>query len=207
MTKKTTTKRVATVSAPPQPTAGELALLQEMEADAATPAATPDQLQQIKDQARLMAQKVAEAKELEAKAEVLVKEARKLAEEVLPNLMDSAGVKMLGLDDQTVIKRDEQVYASVSKVNAPAATEWLEDNGYGALVRYELTIPLEKGDTKLAKKITSVLTKNKIGFVESVGVHPQTLLAFVRESLKEGRALPTTITHHIQPVVKITKSK
>jgi hypothetical protein len=47
------------------------------------------------------------------------------------------------------------------------------------------------------------LTKAKVKFAITNTIHPQTLKAFAKESVADGRKLPQQIAVHIQPVVHI----
>ena len=172
---------------------------------AATPVA-PDTLARIREQAVLLDKLERDARELTQRAEECEKEARRISEHVLPQLMDEAGLPAIELDDDTRIERGEDVYASISAANAPDATAWLEKNGYGAIVKFGFVIPVDKGDTKLAAHIRGVLEKARIGYEEKGGVHAATLTAFVKEAIGIGRPLPPSITHHVQPRVRVKKA-
>jgi len=175
--------------------------------DAATLPVVPDMLARIMATAHEMVKLEREAQEALDRSEKLSKDARRLAETVLPQLMDEAGLPAIELDDDTRIERGDDVYASVSAANAPAATAWLEENGYGSIVKFGFTIPIDKGDTELADKVRATLTDAAIPFEEKGGVHANTLTAFVKESLEKHRALPEAITYHIQPRARLRKVK
>lgn len=172
-------------------------------------AASPDMLAAITAHAFLLKEKIAEAERMEAEAERVRAEVRELRESVLPSLMQEAQVTMLGLEDGegTWIERGEAVFASISKEKAAAACAWLEEHGYGALVKGAIAIPLPRGERALRARVVRSLKKAGIEFEETSGVHHQTLLAFVRESLEAGRELPKSITYHTQPVVDLKKPR
>jgi hypothetical protein len=171
--------------------------------DASQQSATPDMLAKITTTAHDL--KAAQLKQAQIAAELekqsnLVKQ---LEQQTLPSLMDEAGMKSFTLDDGTFLERAEEIYPSISKANKPEACKWMIENGFDALVKNFLNIPLPRGEAKNVKKITTVLRKAKIAFELSHDIHPQTLKAFVRESLEESRELPGTITVHVQPCVKM----
>ncbi len=190
------------------PAEGDLAALDALLAEdvAAAPVA-PDMLARITATAQEMAKLEHEAAQALEHSEKLSREARRLAETVLPQLMDEAGLPAIELDDDTRIERGEDVYANISAANAKAATAWLEDNGYGAIVKFGFTIPVEKGHTERVAYIREVLTNAAIPFEEKGGVHAATLTAFVKESLETSRALPDAITYHVQPRARLKKAK
>jgi hypothetical protein len=144
-----------------------------------------------------------------AKAEVVMEEwkgvVRRLREQTLPALLDEAQVSSLGLQDAdgTIVEKSEEVYASLSKDKAPAACAWLDEHGYGALIKSEVVVEAPRGDRQTAIAAMNALRKAKVSFVERSTVHPQTLKAFVRESLAEGRVLSPDITYHTVPVVDL----
>jgi hypothetical protein len=179
-------------------------LEQEMASDAANHiTAKPDQLSKIIAAAADLREATAKVVRLEdALLEAKALE-RRLEEEVLPALMDEAGVKDIGLDTEDRLVRGEEVYASISQVNMPKAVAWLAKHNMASIVKANILIPLTQGDIQTQKKITLLLTKAKVKFAVNNTIHPQTLKAFARESVAEGRKLPQQIAVHIQPVVHI----
>jgi hypothetical protein len=169
--------------------------------------ATPDQLAVITSTCEELRQLQRAIIKGEALIEEQKAEARRLSETVLPSLFDTAGVRMLSLEDDTVATLGEKVYASISKANAPVAAGWLEENGYGALVKTKLMVEFEKGDAKRIAAAEAALLKAKIAYEMTSAVHPATLLAFVKESLVAGRTLPPEIAHHEQPTVELKQPK
>lgn len=201
----TTTKRLVKPAKPVAQLDPELEA--EMAADAAAITATPDQLSVIKAKAAELVEYQLTLEGLGERVAAVKKEIEKLQTDVLPSLMDEAQVTLIGLEGDCTLERGEKVFASISKANAPEATKWLEDIGAGALIKLDIKVELEKGDVALAKKVRDLLTKSRIGFSESSGVHPQTLLAFVKERLADGKPLPESITYMIQPLVTVKPPK
>lgn len=130
-------------------------------------------------------------------------EMRRLQEQVLPGLMDEAGITLLGLKGDLQCERGEEVYASISKANANKAAQWLIDNGFGAIVKAVIKIEVERGDIKILTAARRALAAAKVGFIETSGVHPATLKAFVKEQLHKGKRLTKAITYHLQPQVLV----
>lgn len=204
-TKRTTTTAATAKAAAPGKVAALAAML---EADVAAPREpTADQLQRITYAAQQVQLKQARLTLLEEQVEAVQKELTALQEVTLPALLDEAGVAELVLATGERVLKDLQLYASISKDNAPAACEWLRKNKYAALVKAALSVPVEKGDTKTLKAVQAALRKLRVPYELQEGVHPQTLKAFVRESLEQGRALPPSITYHQRPVVQVKVPK
>lgn len=183
-------------------------LLAQIAADAANVEAAPDILATITTSAHELLRLRARVIELDAAAKEASTALRVLEQDVLPQLMDEAGVSELKLDDTGhTIKREESVYASISKANAPSAAHWLDDNGYGALVKTRFVLEFDKDSSAEAREARATLKTAGLVFSETEAVHPSTLTAFVKESIREARALPPSITYHVQPTVKVVEPK
>ncbi len=139
----------------------------------------------------------------EANLAGLKKEEDTLAHSVLPSLLDEAHVKDMTLDNNLRLIRKEDVYASIAKDRLVAAANWLQSHGYGAIVKSLIAVQFEKGDTKLAIETRKALSTAGISYQESFSIHPQTLRAFVREAIEQGRPLPDTINYHTQTTVDV----
>lgn len=180
----------------------------ELEEDAARAAAPPaDQLTSIV----AAAQDLREWKQNLTRALMAVDEAKArvftLETEILPALMDAAGVKELALTEEDRIIRDEEVFASIAKANMPKAIKWLDAHHYGAIVKSQFIIPLDRSDPKRLETIRKLLVSKHVEFEESGSIHAQTLRAFARESIEEGRHLCKEIAVHVQNVVKLKATK
>lgn len=171
--------------------------------DAGSRELTADQLNRITATANTLKTTRRRLEELEAQVASTKAEVLRLETQVLPGLMDEAGVEELVLSGGDKITRYEEVYASISKEKSGAACDWLEKNKFGALVKSSFVVPLPKGDTKTASAVRALLAKARVAFEETRGVHPQTLKAFVKESIAAGRSLPDTISVHLQPAIKL----
>jgi hypothetical protein len=169
--------------------------------------AKPDQLTKIVAAATDLREQVRKIVKLEQLLEDAKVERRRLEWEVLPALMDSAGVQLLGLDNEDNIVREEDIFASISEKNLPKAVAWLDKNDLSSLVKTQFVIPIDKGDIKTRDRIAKGLEKAKIEYALKTDIHSQTLKAFVKESVANGRKLPKAISVHIQPAVHIRALK
>ena len=105
--------------------------------------------------------------EIVLKLKKLQEEERELSQQELPELMKSLGLKDFTLVEGTKLSITHKVKAHLSKAKRDEAFQWLRDNGHGALIK--------------EKRIVE----------ESV--HANTLTAFVREQLRKGEAIPTSL--------------
>jgi hypothetical protein len=178
-------------------------LAEQMAADAAAQDVSPDVLARITTTAHELKQLLHRIAGGEKLLQDLQGQVSRIRNEVLPGLMDEAGVKDLTLDDGAQIVRGEEVYASLAKEKRKAACDWLVKHGYGGLVKNQFSIALPRGSTPEAQRIAALLRKARVKFEFGQTVHASTLLAFVKESIEAGRKLPPTITVHVQPVVRV----
>lgn len=194
-----------TTQPPPSLTAIDDLLLSEESSP--TPIASGDLARIVEqaDELRALRRAIAQAEEV---LKQLKSHEFTLVTQTLPSLMDAAGkLRALTLEDGSKLERKEEVFASISQENAEAAASWLVKHGYGAIVKTTIAVQLEKGDAKARKAAEAALRKARIPYECRSGVHPQTLKAFVRESIERGRALPEIIKVHVQPNIKLTAPK
>lgn len=201
--------RPAQVAAPPPPPLlSGSALADEMEADAdAAPQPPADKLTVIVAQAANLREQQKKVIEHVALADDAKKEAFRISTVVLPPLMDEVSIKELSLEGEDRLCRETDVYTSIATANMTKAIAWLDKHNYGAIVKSVIIIPLDRANPKRMAAIRKLLISRKIEYEESGKIHAQTLTAFGKESVEEGRKLCKEISTHVQPVVKIRAQK
>lgn len=132
---------------------------------------------------------------------------RLLAEVEIPSFFDQCGiVKELTLLDGTKVTVEEKVYPNIAADDWDAAVVWLKENHFDSLIKNEVKISFGKGEDAKAEMIMEMLVKKKCtDFTNKQYIHPQTLGAFVRERLAEGKDIPSAIS--VNPVRKSTIKK
>ena len=116
---------------------------------------------------------------------------RKLAIETqkLPDLLKQAGVKEIttleGLKVSTKF-----VVGSIPAESKEQAYEWLDQNGHSDIIKRNLALQFQKGQSQQAEKAREALAE--MGFEPTIkmDVHPQTFMAFAREQINNGKMLP-----------------
>lgn len=113
--------------------------------------------------------------------------AKGLFGEIIPDMMDDAGIDSLALTDKDAIKLKDDVKAAISKDNRERALEALIELGHGDVIKWGLHIPVDRG-TSVAdvREIRKQLQELGYPSGDDSGVHPQTLSALARELLAEG---------------------
>ena len=123
-------------------------------------------------------------------AELALKEtkerARVLREESIPSAMQELGMQSFRLSsgEQVTVKQD--VYASIPVASRGEAFEWLEEHGFGGLIKTELALHFSKGEAEQAEALAAQLRVEGVQPELERAVHPQTLKAFLREQLESG---------------------
>ena len=125
----------------------------------------------------------------------------------LPNAMTAAGVRALTLSNGYVVQVEDFVSGYIKEEDKPDAFAWLRANKLGSLVKNMIACSFGMGEDKAAKALKAMLKKNKYVFDEKETVHHQTLQALIRERLREGKALPPSITYTTVPTSSIKRSK
>ena len=124
--------------------------------------------------------------------------------EDLPDLMKELRLKEITLEDGSKVLLTEEVQCSITVANREAAHDWLRENGYGGLIKTDLTLEFGKGEEEEARKLLGSIQKLTNRPVEvGEGVHHSTLKSFVKERREAGAQLPADL-FSIHPFAKAT---
>lgn len=151
----------------------------------------------LKKVMRELADMYLEAEELVAQKTKELEDAQKALDDIavfrIPTALD-------GLDgnfpvgDGITIQVKEHIRASIAGEKAKPAIKWLDDNGYGNIVKRQLIAEFPKEDQErfqeFLTKITPALQELHVVLTDKHSVHPGTLVAWVKEKLGEGVELP-----------------
>ena len=114
----------------------------------------------------------------------------KLSEQVLPTLFSEVGLSELKLSDGRKLKVSEYFRASIKAENRQLAYTWLRDNGFGDLVKNQVTCSFGRNEDEKASGLMSELSDKGLEPAQREWVEPSTLRAFVREQYEKGVDLP-----------------
>ena len=116
--------------------------------------------------------------------------AKKLSQEVLPSLFSEVGLSELKLSDGRRLKVSEYYSATPLKENREKVHTWLRNNGFGDLVKNQVTCSFGRNEDEKASSIRASLDEKGIDTTQREWVEPSTLRAFVREQYEAeiGRA-------------------
>lgn len=162
------------------------ALEQAVAEEAAAPAADLETVSRLARRQRELEQKV---DELEKALKDAKSDLRQVSQVDLPAALDSVGLASVELSDGSKVSVESGVDARIPKDRKAEALRWLDENGYGHLIKHELKAPVGR-DPETAKKAETALRQLGISPADDETVHPQTLKAWARERLREGEEVP-----------------
>ena len=116
--------------------------------------------------------------------------ARVLREETIPSSMQELGVESLKLETGETISVKQDVYASIPKAGMGDACEWLNEHGFGGLIKLSVDVSYGKGEQEQAMEVYNELVGRGLNATIDQGIHAQTLKAFLREQLAKGSNIP-----------------
>lgn len=110
----------------------------------------------------------------------------------LPELMSECGVSEFKTDNGFKIFLGDFVSGSLPKdeYRRDEAIRWLEENGAESLIKTEVNLQFEKSQHNRALSLIADLADQGYHVTSKMGVHPQTLIAHVKERLRKGDEVP-----------------
>ena len=181
-------------------------LEEEMMADsAATPLAGLGKISMLAEQYTDLEEDI---KGVEARLKVLKEQAREIAEKQLPEAMAEVGMAKFTLTDGSEITVKPYYSAKISDEKREECFGWLHDNGHEALIKDEVVLTFNRGEHDKAEEFKAWLDEQGYDFSGKMGVHPQTLTAFVKEQVESGAEFPLELFNvYIGQIAKIKRSK
>lgn len=120
-------------------------------------------------------------------------ELRVIAEKKLPEKMELLGLTTFSTRKGVHVKISEKIRASLAVENRPKGFAWLEENGFGGMIKSQVVVPYKRDKLDEANKfVDSLRTEGRVANLERK-VEPATLTAFVKEQLAQGKELPLEV--------------
>ena len=149
-----------------------------------------------------------EVKEAEARLKILKEHARDIAERQLPDAMAEVGMAKFVLTDGSEVTVKPYYSAKIGEDKRDECFNWLQDHGHEALIKDEVSVTFNKGEHERAEEFKTQLEQQGIEYNGKMGVHPQTLTAFVREQVESGAEFPLELFNvYIGQIAKVKRSK
>jgi hypothetical protein len=161
-----------------------------------------DKLTQITNLARQQIATEFEIEQHEAKLVELKEKLKQLQEVDLPLAMAEADVSNVVLADGRKLTIKNEVYASIPKDKTRDAFRWLNDHGFGDIIKGDVKITFGRGQEEMARGLFDELDHRGLHPLLNQTVHPSTLKAFVKEQLEKGTNIPLEL-FGATPVTKV----
>lgn len=116
--------------------------------------------------------------------------ARVLREETIPAAMQEMGLEEVKLETGQKISIKQDVYASIPAASKGQAYDWLNEHGFGGLIKVEVSATFAKGEQDAALELHKQLQQQGLQPDLDQSVHAQTLKAFLREQIAAGNNIP-----------------
>lgn len=158
--------------------------------------------------AKLLVDADAEVERIEELLKAAKAHVTRIREEALPGAMQEIDLKEVTLSDGSKIKVVDEVYCSITEAKKAAAFEWLEENDFGGLIKTGVEVAYGRDQRDDALAFYTKLAAEGKDVSISAGVHAQTLKAWMKEQLAEGRNVPMELfSARSVTVAKVTLPK
>ena len=163
-------------------------LLKQMQQDAGS--TTPNSMGKIGAVANDIADTDKEISDIEDQLKKKKDYKKHLSEYVLPNLFAEVGLSELKLADGRHLKVSNFYGASIKEAKKEAAFKWFRDNGFGDLIKNQVSCSFGRDEDEKARGLINTLSEKGFQSSQREWVEPSTLRAFIREQHEAGKPLP-----------------
>ena len=128
----------------------------------------------------------------EEQAKELKKVERELSEVSIPEAMQEAGMDDFKCTEEyggARVKVTDFITARIKASNQDEALNWLRDNGAGHLIKNTVSVDFDTNEDLEAQNFVKDLQSRNFDCKQKQGVHTQTLSAYVREEIGNGRSV------------------
>lgn len=166
-------------------------LIGSTDADAWDSEVTDSELATVSSLAQKQLNLANEVAEIESTLKAKKEELRLTQEQELPDAMQQAGLTQIVLSTGEKISINEFYSAYISKANQQQAYQWLLDNGHDGIIKNEVSLKFNRGESGIVDETVSALKSRGLAPEVKQSIHPSTLKAFVKEQLTTGNDIPT----------------
>lgn len=152
-----------------------------------------DQLLEVTRLAEAAFEAKKKLEQVEEQLKVAKEEYKQVAEKQLPELMDALGLKTFKTSSGISVEVAEKIRTSLPPENRIKAFNWLEENGYGGMIKSTVVVAFKREEIEKAKELANELRIDQyIANVERK-IEPMTLTSFIKEQLTQGKDIPLDI--------------
>jgi len=131
---------------------------------------------------------VSEIDQVELHLKRLKTEKNRLAMEAIPAVMEEMNVTRLDVEGASVTLKPF-VQASIPVARKEEAYQWLRDHGLDDIIKNDVILSFGRGEDDTASKIMLDLEQRGFHPESKTHIHGQTLKAFVRERVENGKPI------------------
>lgn len=128
--------------------------------------------------------------DLETELKETEKELQRIQEHEIPALMAEIGVKSFKLDNGAEVSVKNYYSASINKERQDEAFGWLNENGFGDLIKNVVSTSFGRGQESAAEQFARDCYEKGLNAAMKKWVEPMTLKAFAKEQIEKGENLP-----------------
>lgn len=172
----------------------------------------PDQLILLNTLADNLDKAELEAEALEEQLKAVQEKARAIRENDLPELMQAIGLKEITTANGLNVQLKEEIRASFfakDPTKREPAFSWLKDNNHDGLIKNMVSVTFPKGQEAVADEVVRMLKEREgspLNVERKRDINHQTMLAFLRERLREGEEVPLPLFGaFIQKFAKVSR--
>lgn len=113
-----------------------------------------------------------------------------IKERALPDAMAACGLMEFVLMSGQKIKIKSDIFASMRADFKTEAMQWIEEKGWGDVIKDQVTIALGKGEYEKAGKILRMAESEGLSATENLSIHAGTLKSLIKEQMALGVTFP-----------------
>lgn len=150
---------------------------------------TPEQLSEISQLANEQLRLEDEIASSEAQVKELKQQLSKIQQNLLPDLLLTAGLQQFQTVKGDQVKVKEDLSVSVPKAKLEFITSWLEENGHGDIITGKVAVDLPKNSHNERKAAVEALLAAGLEPYEDMTVNTMTLKSILKKCIAEGTTI------------------
>ena len=130
---------------------------------------------------------------MEEELKQLKKELLKITDEDIPDTMTEIGVSEYKFIDGSSVTLKPTYGAHISEANKEEAFQWLRDNKCDDIIKNTVSVQFGREEDEKALAFKELVKEQKYEPEQVTKIHPQTLVAFIKERIEKGLEIPNNL--------------
>lgn len=153
---------------------------------------TMEKLMKLASESSELSQQIADE---QIETEKKIKRMEEINRNRLPEIMQSLGMSSFKLADGSELLIEEKLNASISVANREKAYAWLDDHGFGGIIKTVLKSNFSRDEREKAEEARKMLAEAGFDAETESSIHAATLKSFVKERLAAAADVIETVEH------------